>query len=151
MTNSEKESEEEIMVPFGFHRHLPRIRKGFVVRGRVVRHETRSTGFWFLKTEYDVLVIEIDREEFETKRVEMGGFQVPTLGHPKDLPFPSECKFMVEKKERKTKELPINSSVEVTLGYLNVHDQHATHRAALEVLELSGHANPGYRSEDGSS
>ena len=139
------------MVVPAINRPLPRYRKRFVVRGRVVRQESRTTGRWIFKSEWDVIVVEIDREEFEAHRQAMGGFHLLAFLRPKDLPFPSECEFVVEKKERIAKALPVNSSVEVTLGYLSVGDQIATRLAALEVLELKGHANPGYRSEDGTS
>lgn len=124
-------------------------RKHFTVRGTILRHEMRSEGFWIFKRYFDVIVFEVDREEFEAARQALGGFPVATLDGVREVALKSEIRYHCPMECGKTKDLPVGSSVKVNFGYADLGSQQLLEEAPLCISDIKCCPDPGYRSSEG--
>lgn len=118
----------------------------FVVRGKVLRHETKKSG-WIFKSLSDVFTLELDSEDLETARERIGGFQLMNGG---DERIPAEIRVTLPREEHKRNGFSIGSEVNVTFEYAGKVNQRHLGADALSILQLERRLDPGYRTPTGS-
>ena len=151
-TNSDVGSEEEGEMANVHGEQATGGRKGslFKVRGKVLRHEAKSRG-WLFKEHFDVIVIEFDDQDLARARKMTGGIRILDREY-EDAQIPSVIRVTTPRNERKTEEFPVDASVEAAFVSHGLVEQFFVGRLPLEILGLQrSYANPGHRSEDGSS
>ena len=115
----------------------------FVVRGKVLRHETKTRGMWIFRSYFDVFTLELDSEDIEVAREKIGGFKLMNGGN--EACVRSEIRVVLPREERGGIDSSIGSAVNVTFEYAGVVNQRHLGADALRILQLERRLDPGYR------
>ena len=119
----------------------------FVVRGKVLQHETKKRG-WIFKSHSDIFTLELDREDLEAARERIGGFRL--MNGKGEVQIPSEIRVTLPQEECRGIGSSIGSAVNVTFEYAGVVNQRHLGADALRILQLERRLDPGYRTPTGS-
>ena len=106
----------------------------FIVRGCVLRHETKRTGWWLFKTCLDVIVLLMDTDAIEAARKTIGGYPIFT---GEEWQIPSEISVAAPREERRWDRLSVGAIVAVTFEYSGVVARYHPARDPMRVVTVT--------------
>ena len=108
----------------------------FIIRGRVLRHETTSRGWWIFKERFDTLILQLDPQALEMAQINIGGYY-----DLNEAPFdiPSEIKLSAPKENRHHEKFPIGMVVDVTFEYARALEQFYVGRSPMAIVLIEKH------------
>ena len=125
---------------FGLHLHpgytSPAHRQEHPVRGKVLRHIHRTTGFWIFKTTYPGFEIQLDQDALQ--KLEQKGLTYDNGGR---IGLSNPINIFVDEKD-KLKHYPEGARVTVVFGYAGPTLQFYRGQAAMMIMRVDPEIAP---------